>query len=77
MHPAVLANLIGSGGVEAVSGTQLLDQLAAKLGLLGLFSSPDFDLLVREPPGSNYAQTPGENGAGETKIEPRSDLAAH
>jgi len=44
MRPAVLANLVGSGRVEAVACAQLLDQLAAKLGLLGLFPAPDFDL---------------------------------
>jgi hypothetical protein len=44
MRPAVLANLVGSGRVEAVSRAQLLDQLAPKLGLLVLFSAPDFDL---------------------------------
>lgn len=44
MRPAVLANLVGGGRVEAVTCTQLLDQLATKLGLLGLFPAPDFDL---------------------------------
>jgi hypothetical protein len=44
MHPAVLANLSGGSRIEAIAGTQLLDQLAAKLGLLGLFSLPDFKL---------------------------------
>jgi len=44
MHPAVLANLVGGVHVEAVSGTQLLDQLTTKRGLLSLFSSPDFKL---------------------------------
>ncbi len=45
MHPAVLADLIGGIYVEAVSSTQLLDQLTTKLGLLSLFSSPNFKLL--------------------------------
>jgi hypothetical protein len=40
----LLANLIGRDRIEAISGAQLLDQLAAKLSLLGLFSSPDFYL---------------------------------
>jgi hypothetical protein len=44
MRPAVLANLVRSGRVEAVTCTQLFDQLATKLCLLGLFSAPDFDL---------------------------------
>jgi hypothetical protein len=44
MRPAVLASLVSSGCIEAVSGTQLLDQLTTKLGLLGLFSAPSFDL---------------------------------
>ncbi|HEV2998770.1 MAG TPA: hypothetical protein VGX16_06640, partial [Solirubrobacteraceae bacterium] len=39
-----LANLVGRGRIEAVSGAQLLDQLTTKLGLLGLFSAPNFDL---------------------------------
>jgi hypothetical protein len=44
MHPAMLADLVGSVHVEALSGTQLLDQLTSKLGLLSLFSSPGFKL---------------------------------
>ncbi len=40
----MLADLVGSARVEAVSGTQLLDQLTPKLGLLSLFSSSDFKL---------------------------------
>jgi hypothetical protein len=40
----MLADLVGGVHVEAVSGTQLLDQLATKLGLLSLFSSSDFKL---------------------------------
>jgi hypothetical protein len=40
----MLADLVGGIHVEAVSGTQLLDQLTTKLGLLGLFSSPYFKL---------------------------------
>jgi hypothetical protein len=44
MHPAMLADLVGGVNVEAISGTQLLDQLTTKLGLLSLFSSSDFKL---------------------------------
>lgn len=44
MHPAMLADLVGGVHVEAISGTQLLDQLTTKLGLLSLFSSSDFKL---------------------------------
>jgi hypothetical protein len=44
MRPAVPANLVRSNRVEAVSGTQLLDQLAPKLGLMVLFLAPNFDL---------------------------------
>jgi hypothetical protein len=40
----MLADLIGGIRVEAVSSTQLLDQLTTKLSLLSLFSSPDLKL---------------------------------
>jgi hypothetical protein len=40
----MLANLVGGVYVEAISGSQLLDQLPAKLGLLSLFSLADFKL---------------------------------
>jgi hypothetical protein len=44
MRPAVLANFVCSVNVEALSSTQLLDQLTTKLGLLVRFSLPDFKL---------------------------------
>lgn len=40
----MLADLVGGVHVEAISGTQLLDQITTKLGLLSLFSSSDFKL---------------------------------
>jgi hypothetical protein len=40
----MLADLVGGVHIEAVSGTQLLDQITTKLGLLRLFSSSDFKL---------------------------------
>lgn len=40
----MLADFVGGVHVEAVSSTQLLDQLTTKLGLLNLFSSSDFKL---------------------------------
>ena len=44
MRPAVLANLIGSVDVKVLSRAQLLDQLAAKLGLAGLLVAFGLDL---------------------------------
>ena len=40
----MLADLIGGIDIETVPGTQLLDQLTTKLGLLRLFSSSDLKL---------------------------------
>ncbi|HEX3520108.1 MAG TPA: hypothetical protein VHT29_13830 [Solirubrobacteraceae bacterium] len=40
----MLAHLVSSVRVETVPGTQLLEQLASKLGLFILFSLPDFKL---------------------------------
>lgn len=40
----MLADFVGGVHIEAVSSTQLLDQLTTKLDLLNLFSSSDFKL---------------------------------
>jgi hypothetical protein len=44
MRPAVLSNLVCGRSVEALSASQLLDQLPTKLLPLGLLLAPDFDL---------------------------------
>jgi hypothetical protein len=50
----MLADLMGGVHVEAVSGTQLLDQLTTKLCLFSLFSSPDLKLSQPIPSATDH-----------------------